>query len=473
MALTSAHLLSLTFESNEWRSTPRAATPIPTSSSRSAPPARRIEQIETAKAVCRQCQAQSACLEFALATNQDSGIWGGTSEEERRKLPQGVRWPASAAPPEPRSERIPRPPASGGRFASGPIASSRGGVEVGGQPQLDDGAGPLAVGGSNMSIVPSSSVVTSARTIDRPRPWSRLDVKPSGRPDAVVDRRRTTSSWPSLASSTRTWPPSASAVAARREGVVDRVLQQLGEHDGQRRGDRRRQRAGVARDLEVDRAVGRDTRLLHHPHQRPQDLDERHVLARLARQRLVHEGDRADAPHRLLDRRLGLGGLEAPALQPQQRRDRLQVVLHPVVDLADGGVLRQQQPVTTAHLGDVAQQHHRAGDARLASSSGMQRTSTVTCRPRSISSVTGAAMANGGADRLVLEADLAEAHALGVGVHADAVQGRHRVRATRTRRSPTRSSRITPSPTRGASSLGAVLAGERELRRWRSSGRSG
>ena len=45
-----------------------------------------IEQIESAKAVCRQCEAQAACLEFALATNQESGIWGGTSEEERRKL---------------------------------------------------------------------------------------------------------------------------------------------------------------------------------------------------------------------------------------------------------------------------------------------------------------------------------------------------------------------------------------------------
>ena len=45
-----------------------------------------IEQIEQAKAVCRQCEAQGACLEFALVTNQDSGVWGGTSEEERRKL---------------------------------------------------------------------------------------------------------------------------------------------------------------------------------------------------------------------------------------------------------------------------------------------------------------------------------------------------------------------------------------------------
>lgn len=45
-----------------------------------------IEQIESAKAVCNTCDAQVACLEFALATNQDSGIWGGTSEEERRKI---------------------------------------------------------------------------------------------------------------------------------------------------------------------------------------------------------------------------------------------------------------------------------------------------------------------------------------------------------------------------------------------------
>ena len=45
-----------------------------------------VEQIESAKLVCYQCDAQPACLEFALATNQESGIWGGTSEEERRKL---------------------------------------------------------------------------------------------------------------------------------------------------------------------------------------------------------------------------------------------------------------------------------------------------------------------------------------------------------------------------------------------------
>ena len=45
-----------------------------------------VDQIEAAKRVCRACEALEPCLDFALATNQESGVWGGTSEEERRKL---------------------------------------------------------------------------------------------------------------------------------------------------------------------------------------------------------------------------------------------------------------------------------------------------------------------------------------------------------------------------------------------------
>lgn len=45
-----------------------------------------ITQIEEAKVVCMGCPAQTPCLDFALRSNQDSGIWGGTSEEERRYL---------------------------------------------------------------------------------------------------------------------------------------------------------------------------------------------------------------------------------------------------------------------------------------------------------------------------------------------------------------------------------------------------
>ena len=45
-----------------------------------------IDQIDAAKGVCRSCEALEPCLDFALATNQESGVWGGTSEEERRML---------------------------------------------------------------------------------------------------------------------------------------------------------------------------------------------------------------------------------------------------------------------------------------------------------------------------------------------------------------------------------------------------
>jgi len=86
VALSSSHLLSLTLASHEWRRTaacrdtdPDLFFPVGTTG-----PA--IEQIESAKAVCRACDAQDLCLEYALATNQDSGIWGGTSEDERRQL---------------------------------------------------------------------------------------------------------------------------------------------------------------------------------------------------------------------------------------------------------------------------------------------------------------------------------------------------------------------------------------------------
>ena len=43
-------------------------------------------QIAKAKSVCCECPVHVECLEFALETNQDTGIWGGTSEEERRQI---------------------------------------------------------------------------------------------------------------------------------------------------------------------------------------------------------------------------------------------------------------------------------------------------------------------------------------------------------------------------------------------------
>ncbi|MGH3098835.1 MAG: WhiB family transcriptional regulator [Streptosporangiales bacterium] len=43
-------------------------------------------QIEEAKAVCRRCPVSEPCLEWALSTGQDAGVWGGMSEDERRAL---------------------------------------------------------------------------------------------------------------------------------------------------------------------------------------------------------------------------------------------------------------------------------------------------------------------------------------------------------------------------------------------------
>ena len=43
-------------------------------------------ELQAAKAFCRSCPVQRACLEFALETNQEDGVWGGKDETERRPL---------------------------------------------------------------------------------------------------------------------------------------------------------------------------------------------------------------------------------------------------------------------------------------------------------------------------------------------------------------------------------------------------
>jgi WhiB family transcriptional regulator, redox-sensing transcriptional regulator len=41
-------------------------------------------RVAKAKQVCAICPVQAACLDWALRYRQDYGVWGGTSEEERR-----------------------------------------------------------------------------------------------------------------------------------------------------------------------------------------------------------------------------------------------------------------------------------------------------------------------------------------------------------------------------------------------------
>ena len=41
---------------------------------------------KAARAVCKDCKVQSQCLDYALNNKEQFGIWGGTSERERRRL---------------------------------------------------------------------------------------------------------------------------------------------------------------------------------------------------------------------------------------------------------------------------------------------------------------------------------------------------------------------------------------------------
>ena len=131
--------------------------------------------------MCDQCEAKAPCLEFALTTNQDSGVWGGTSEEERRKLRR--QWarrpaprlrltrPALAITGPPHRGAVARPAPVAGRLGAGRLGSER-------DPQLDDRARPSASPPPGpKSMVPPSSVVTSVRTIDSPSPVVGVDAR--------------------------------------------------------------------------------------------------------------------------------------------------------------------------------------------------------------------------------------------------------------------------------------------------------
>jgi hypothetical protein len=55
--------------------------------------------IEEAKKVCAGCLVKAECLEYALEWNIAHGLWGGTSERERRQLrkERNRRWKGGAA----------------------------------------------------------------------------------------------------------------------------------------------------------------------------------------------------------------------------------------------------------------------------------------------------------------------------------------------------------------------------------------
>ena len=42
--------------------------------------------VQVAQRICVDCPVKGPCLEYALANHVDHGVWGGTSERERRRI---------------------------------------------------------------------------------------------------------------------------------------------------------------------------------------------------------------------------------------------------------------------------------------------------------------------------------------------------------------------------------------------------
>ncbi len=49
-----------------------------------------VDQIDAAKSICNACSVQKECLQYALESNQEAGVWGGYQEDDRRRLRK--RW---------------------------------------------------------------------------------------------------------------------------------------------------------------------------------------------------------------------------------------------------------------------------------------------------------------------------------------------------------------------------------------------
>jgi len=62
-----------------------------------------LAQTREAQQVCRSCPARRACLEWAIQTGADFGIWGGLAEDERRALQRRRRRTGRAATDSPQN----------------------------------------------------------------------------------------------------------------------------------------------------------------------------------------------------------------------------------------------------------------------------------------------------------------------------------------------------------------------------------
>ena len=198
-------------------------------------------------------------------------------------------------------------------------------------------------------------------TIDSPRVLEPSTSNPGGSPrpsSSTVNRSRP------AARLADDHDLAAGLALRRRVAVLDGVLEQLGEHHRDRGRGLRAQHAEGALPADPRPAAER-AHVGDHAAEPVGDVVEGDALLDRLAERLVHDRDRADPAYRLLERGLRVGAVHPAGLQPQQRGHGLEVVLHPVVDLADGGVLGDQLAVAAAQVGDVADQDQRADQLAL------------------------------------------------------------------------------------------------------------
>jgi WhiB family redox-sensing transcriptional regulator len=53
--------------------------------------------VDVARRICMDCPVKAPCLEYALRSRIDHGVWGGASERERRRILRQRRLAAAAA----------------------------------------------------------------------------------------------------------------------------------------------------------------------------------------------------------------------------------------------------------------------------------------------------------------------------------------------------------------------------------------
>ena len=251
----------------DWRHGPPAVTRTPSCSSRSATPARRCCRSRRPRQVCRRCAVIEPCLRgrWSPVRTPASGAASARTSAAR----SSAATPAHARPHGRSGAASPLQTA----WLDGSVSrvSSRGsGVPVdrcSGKPVRRPRSRRPPGGPSSHG--PAQLPATRVRTICRPSRSPSSGSKPSGSP--TPSSSTTTTSSPSRRSRSRTTAcPSPPAQA-----VLDRVLQQLGQHHRQRRRELGVAASRTPRPRADDRRLRAGRHLRHHRSTPVGDLVER------------------------------------------------------------------------------------------------------------------------------------------------------------------------------------------------------